>query len=120
MSQLSEGKGNLGRLEDFIEVAKAGKRVEMDIELRKQQMIQEIDTGGAHDMHDKIHTYLLIADYIFKVDNELYRLSKVYTYAVDEESLDSIRVNKNIANARLQVDYNRLKAAHISFHEKFF
>ena len=120
MSQTSEGKDNLGRLEDFIEVAKAGKQVEMEVELREQSMIQVIHNREINDTEDKINTYLLIADYTFKIDDQLHKLSKVYMYAAAEESQNSLRVNRTIANARLQVDYNRLKAANINFHEKFF
>jgi len=120
MNQTSEEKRNFGRLEDFIEIAKAGKQVELKVELREQSMIQSINTGELNDAEDKISTYLLIANYTFKIDDQSHALSKVYMFATFEESLTSSRMNRTIANARLQVDYNRLKAAHINFHEKFF
>jgi len=117
---VNEERRYSGRLEDFIEMAKTGKRVEMEVELNKLPMIQEIHTGKAHDLSDKKNTYLLIAYYTFKMDDQIHRLSKVYMFATEDESLNSLRVNKNIANVRLQVDYNRLRIAHVHFKEKYF
>jgi len=120
MTEINEEKSHFGRLEDFIEMAKTGKRIEMEVELRKQSMIQVADVGETHDTNVEISTYLWIADYTFKTDGQIYKLSKVYMFAAAHDSPNSLRLNNTIANARLQVDYNRLKAAHINFHEKFF
>jgi len=119
MTEMHE-RSEMGRLEDFIEFAKAGKQIEMEVELRKQSMTQKVHPEETHDMTGVINTYLLIADYTFKTDDQSHKVSKVYMFAAVEESADAARANRNIANFRLQVDYTRLKAANIAFQEKFF
>ena len=109
-----------GRLEDFIRLAEKGKQVELDVELKTIPVTQEVSVDDKKITHKQHKTYVLIAYFTCRADNEIQRLSKVYMFATGEESLNSIRVNKEIANARLQVDYNRLKAAHIHFTEEFF
>jgi hypothetical protein len=47
-------------------------------------------------------------------------VTKVYMFGSSEESPDSVKINKSIANARLKMDYQRLKDAKISFEEKYF
>jgi hypothetical protein len=113
-------KGELCRLEDFIGFAREGKRVELEVGLRKQLMHQKVHPDETHDMKDNIATYLLIAEYTFTTDGQSRKMSKVYMYAALEESIRAAQANKNIANARLQADYGRLRAANIAFQEKFF
>lgn len=120
MIQIGEKKQYYSRLEDCIRIAREGTRVEMEVELKKLPVIQEVHIMEGDVRHDKIQTYLLIAYYTFKFADQVHRLSKVYMFATQEESLDSLRVNKEIANNRLKMDYNRLKEAHIHFHEKYF
>jgi len=112
--------GQLSRLEDFIELARGGKRVKCDMELRKQSLAQRVHPEETPDMTDEIETYLLIGDYTFDMDKQSHKVSKVYMFATEEESLNAARVNKSIANSRLQMDYERLKGAGVTFKEKFF
>jgi hypothetical protein len=113
----SNKKSELGRLEDFIELAKKGKPIKVEIELRKQSIIQKVDIDGTGDRSSEIETYLLIADYTFKFNGKTHKISKVYMFAATTESRD---IARDIANARLQVDYERLSFAHIPFSKKFF
>ena len=113
-------KDEIGRLEYFIGLARKGKRIKAEIELRKQPMIQKVHPSETPDMKDEINTYILIADYTFELDEPSHKVSKVYMFAVAEESVDAARINRNIANARLNMDYQRLKAVNIEFQEKFF
>ena len=92
----------------------------MEVELKKLPVIQEVHIVEGGGRHDKIQTYLLIAYYAFKFGDQVHRLSKVYMFATQEESLNSLRLNKEIANSRLQMDYQRMKKANIHFHEKYF
>ena len=108
------------RLEDVIELAKKGKQVQMEIELRKQPVTQKVHPQQTAEMKDEIETYLLIGDYTFKVEGKISKVSKVYMYAAVEGSANSVQVNRNIVNMRLQVDYGRLKAANITIEEKYF
>jgi len=120
MAKIPIEKHYISRLEDVIRIANEGKRVDMEVELKKLPMIQEIPDNKAEGKPHKINTYLLIAYYNFKVDVQSYKFSKVYAFANAEESLIVTEMNKDIANARLVMDYKRLSDAHIHFHEKFF
>jgi len=121
--------GDFGRIEDFIALAKLGKKVEMTVELRKQLVAQKVHPGDTEEMKGEISMYLLIGDFTFNVGGheslivirqklipDVKNVSKVYMF----ESLDASNVNKNIANERLKVDYQRLKIANITFKEKYF
>ena len=119
MTGINKG-GELGRLEDFVELGRQGNRIEAEVELRKQSMIQKINTEGADDSGGDIETYLLMADYTFRMRDQTHKISKVYMFAVATESARAARANTTIANARLQVDYERLKAANVAFSERFF
>lgn len=110
----------INSLEDAIRIAHEGKRVDMEVELKKLPMIQEVHTKEADKKPHKINTYLLIAYYNLKIDVQSYKFSKVYAFANADESLIVAEMNKDIANARLRMDYKRLSDAHIHFHEKFF
>ncbi|MGQ9571516.1 MAG: hypothetical protein ACUVUQ_11910 [Thermodesulfovibrionales bacterium] len=71
-------------------------------------------------MRPELDMYLLIADYTFTIENDVKRISKVYMYGSAEESLTAVKIDTNIANERLKMDYSRLKEANISFEEKYF
>ena len=120
MIGLDEKRHHYSRLEDFIRIAKEGKRVDMEVDLKKLPVIHEGNLEGKIAIHQKNKSYLLIAYFTFKTGGQFYRLSKVYMFATGGESLDSLVVNKEIADTRLQVDYDRLKAAHIHFKENYF
>lgn len=119
MAKVSE-IGDYGRIEDFISLAKEGKKVNLEIELKKQLVTQKVHPGDTEDMKDEVDSYLLTADYVFKVGKDLKLVSKVYMFGSSEEPLDALKVNTSIANARLKMDYRRLKDAKITFEEKYF
>jgi hypothetical protein len=114
------GQGQLSRLEDFIQLAKKGNRIELKVDLRKQSMMQNVDSDEADGKSDNIETYILVADYTFTMAGRPHKVSKVYMYAVATESRKTTRASAAIANLRLQLDYDRLKAANIAFSEAFF
>jgi SOS response regulatory protein OraA/RecX len=113
-------KGEFGRLEDFILLAKKGKDVHVEIELRKQLGKQKVHPEETEEMKDEIDTYLLIGDYTFSVEGETRSVSKVYMFGTLEESLDASKIDENITNGRLKMDYQRLKDANIPIEEKYF
>jgi hypothetical protein len=113
-------KDELGRIEDFIVLAKEGKDVHVAIDLKKQVVAQKVHPDETEDMKREIDMYLLIADYTFTVGKDVKPVFKVYMFGSSEESLDTVKVTKSIANARLKVDYQRLKEANITFEEKYF
>jgi len=119
MTRVSE-IGDYGRIEDFIALAKEGGKVDLEIELKKQLVTQKVPQGVTEDMKDEIDMYLLTADYIFKVGKDTKLVSKVYVFGSSEEPPDVLKVNSNVANARLKMDYQRLKDTKITFEEKYF
>jgi len=112
--------GDYGRIEDFIALAKVGIKVNLAVDLKKQRVQQRVPPGITEDMKNEVEMYLLTADYIFKVGKDMKLVSKVYMLGSSEESPDDMRVNTSIANARLKVDYQRLRYANISLEEKYF
>lgn len=120
MSKTTIEKHFINRLEDVISIASEGKRVDMEVELKTQPMVQEVHIKEVDKTWHKIDTYLLIAFYTFKIDIQSYKCSKVYMFATDEESLITEEMNKDIANTRLRIDYKRFRDAHIHFQEVFF
>jgi len=109
-----------GRIEDFIALAREGKDVNAEVELRKQILTQKGYPGDTGNMKSEIDMYLLIGVYTFRTGNEIRHVSKVYVYGVLEETPGVFWVNVNIANARLKMDYQRLKDVKITFEEKYF
>lgn len=114
------GKSELLRIEDFIALAKEGKEVNVNIDLRKQSVLQKVHPGETEESKGELEMYLLFADYTFKIGNWTKVVSKVYMYGSTEESLNDTRINKSIANERLKLDYQRLKDVNIHFEEKYF
>jgi len=112
--------GDYGRIEDFIALAKEGKEVNLTVELKKRRVAQRVPLGITEDMKGEVEMYLLTADYIFKAEKDMKLVSKVYILGSSEESPDAIKINTKIANARLSMDYQRLKDARITFEEKYF
>jgi len=108
------------RIEDFIALAKEGKDVKAEINLRKELIAQKLHPGDSEEMKGEVDMYLLLADYIFSVGNWKKPVSKIYVYGSSEESLNDAKINKSIANERLKMDYKRLQDAKIFFEEKYF
>src|SRR4030042_2734975 len=119
MAEVSE-LGDYGRIEDFIALAKGGKEVNVAVELKKRRVAQRVPPGITEDMKGEEEMYLLTADYFFKVGKDMKLVTKVYMFGSSGESPDAIKINKSITNARLKMDYQRLKDAKIPFEEKYF
>jgi len=113
-------KSNFKRLEDFIALAKKGKKVHMSIEFRKQIVTEKVHPKDTLEQKGEIDMYLLIGAYSFKVGEEVMEISKVYMFGSTEEPLNVVRENKNIANQRLKMDYKRFREAKIIFEDKYF
>jgi hypothetical protein len=113
-------KHGLSRLEDLIALAREGEKVLAEVTLRKQLVTQKVHPEETEEMRPDVNMYLLIGDYTFKVGKDVKQVSKVYLYGSAEESMTAAKVDTNIANERLKMDYRRLRAANISFEEKYF
>lgn len=108
-----------GRIEDFIQQAHKGKKVTAQVSLR-QETVRRLKIPKGKRSSRELETYLLIGEYTFTVGRRKHTVAKVYMFAAREESPEMEQENRSIANARLRMDYERLKAAGIPFEEKFF
>jgi hypothetical protein len=108
------------RLEDYIFLARQGKRVQVDVKLRKQVVQQKVHPEQTTDLRDEIGMYLLMADFTLTAEGERCVVTKVYAFGALGEPLDSANVSRSIATARLRMDYKRLKDASVAVDEKYF
>ena len=108
------------RLEDFIELAAERKDIRMKVDLKKQPLKQGVHPEETQDQSNEIGMYLLIGSYECEVEDKRYQVPKTYMFAPLEESPKDATINRKIANARLAMDYQRLKAANIEFEEQYF
>ncbi len=98
-------------LEALIENAASGKKV--DVEAKPARKIVSLEREGR-----AVDTVILSMKYSGRVDGEPFAMEKNYSFADDgaRYALDCLL----IANNRLQMDYDRLKAAGIPIKEEFF
>jgi len=108
------------RLEDYVVLARQGKRVRVDVKLRKEAVSQKVHPEQTTDMRDEIGMYLLMADFTFTVEGESCVVTKVYAFGAQGEPMESANVSRSVATARLKMDYKRLKDANIAVDEKYF
>jgi hypothetical protein len=114
------GTQEMTRLEDFIRLAKEGKDVQIKIDLRKLTIQQKVHPQETEEFTGSIDSYLLVGEYTCTAEDLEQKITKVYVMGSMEESLSMAKVNSNIANERLRMDYRRLKDAKIKFDEKYF
>ncbi len=117
---LAQEDKSLDRLKYFIELARRGKKVGVEVTLRKELVEQRMHPDETDDMIKMTHLYLLFGDYLCECEGEVSTISKIYVYGFAEEPELVGRVNKSLANARLKMDYEGLKDAKINFEEKCF
>ena len=107
------------RLEDLIQMAQKGKKVDGDVVLHKVPISLKIhpEAGITEDQE----AFLLNAAYRFHAEGMTYSVGKNYVTALPTASVDVARSNRAIANDRLKADYKRLSTAGISVEEeKYF
>jgi hypothetical protein len=113
-------KTGYGRLEDFIIISRDGMDVGVEVELRKEIITQKVHPEETETMISEVKMSLLIGEYTFRFEGVESKVSKAYMYGSAEESREASEVDRNIANARLKMDYQRLHEANINFEEKYF
>ena len=119
---MAEGAAEIQRrrLEDYVVLARQGKRVRVDVKLRKEAVSQKVHPEETTDKRDEIGMYLLMADFTLTAEGESCVVTKVYAFGAEGEHPDSARVSRSIATERLKMDYKRLKDANIAVDEKYF
>lgn len=111
----------INRLEDFIALAKEGKPVELEVNLKKEMVSLEMQDEGSEKLHGETDTYLLMAEYTQTgVEGRVPSVTKIYAQRLSVKTMGEAQVIKHIANERLKMDYNRLRNAGIIFEEKLF
>jgi len=113
-------KNEVFRLEHFTALAKEGQHIEATIDLKRQIVTKKVYSEETQGVKSEAEMYLLLAEFNFKVEGEIKKVSKVYVYGTSEESMDSTNQNLRFADERLKVDYARLRNAHITFEERYF
>ena len=108
------------RLEDYVVLAQQGKQVRVDVKLRKQLVQQKVHPEETTDLRAEIGMYLLMADFTLTVEGESCVVTKLYAFGAQGEPLETAGASRSIANARLKMDYKRLKDATIAVDEKYF
>ena len=111
-------RAGLNRLEDFIVQSKHGKKVGVQIHLRREKILRQGDACAQG--REVVDGYLFIADFTFSLDNEAYTVSKVYSLSYLTPNADDLQVDRQVANARLKMDYVRLHKAGIEVEERYF
>ncbi len=107
------------RIDDLILMTQKGKKVELDdVSLYKIPIILKVhpDAGISEDQD----AFLFNAEFRFQVNGEPYRVNKNYATGLHTASVEVARGIRNIANARLTRDYDRLSKAGISVERKVF
>jgi hypothetical protein len=106
------------RLEEIIGWAKEGRKVKANVELIREDIVQRVlvEAGDA----EEIDAYLLVGNFTFGVDGKMHKVSKTYLRGYASESVELSAANRNIANARLKIDYERLMQGGIRLEEKYF
>ena len=63
---------------------------------------------------------MFIADFLCSMDNERYIVSKVYSLSYLTKDQTDLHVDRQVANARLKMDYERLRKAGIGVQDMYF
>ena len=113
-------KSNVFRLEDFIALAKQGQHIEVSIDLKKQIVLPKVNKGESGNIEIESDFYVLFGEYSFNVEGNVKKVLKPYMSGVSEESSNTALREVQIANERLEMDFNRLREANIIFEEKYF
>lgn len=109
-----------GRLQDFIAFAKTGAKIKASVVLSRQLVANKVHPGSHEERKSEVDMFLYTAVFSFRIGNEDRNVSKVYMVSSTEERADQLNIDTSIANQRLKVDYERLKAVGIGIEERLF
>lgn len=115
-----EGPKEIKRLEDIIRIAIAGIRVTCVIEIRRKNIEIKVTEAEADGHQVDINAFLLLAEYTFSFEESTGHVSKVYVFGRTQKDRGIPKGDRDVANQRLRVDYERLRLANIEFKEVYF
>ena len=64
------------RLEDFISLARKGKKVDLTVTLNKQVFTRKFALHATEDLRDEVDIYIFSANYVFVVKGKTKKLQK--------------------------------------------
>lgn len=108
----------LNRLEEFILESRKGKKIEVETQLRREKILGQ--AGQCAGQEGRIDGYLFIADFLCCMESQRYTVSKVYSLSYLTKDPTDLHVDRQVANARLKMDYQRLREAGIEVQEMYF
>ena len=108
----------LNRLEDFILLSKQGEKVSLDVHVRIEKILHQDEQCAGNQK--QVDGYLFIADFSFSLNDQDYTVSKVYSLNYRIHDPYELHVDREVANARLKMDYTRLRQGGIKVLEKYF
>ncbi|WP_022853852.1 hypothetical protein [Thermodesulfatator atlanticus] len=108
----------IDRLAQIVEMAKQGKKIKAKVTLLKRPIVLKIHPE-AQILEEK-EAYILGAIFEFQVNGNTYKVERFYAMGFPTETVEEELANKNLANALLKEDYQRLKEAGIEIEEKYF
>jgi hypothetical protein len=106
------------RLEDVISWAREGKKIKASVKLSREPIVEVVLVEAGYPQPTP--AYLFNAEYTFEVDAKYYRVAKTYLRGSGSESVQVSAENRNVTNARLKMDYDRLTRAGIDLEEEYF
>lgn len=110
-------------LEDFIALARQGKKLEAKVSIRISKPCPEMEAPPSEKEKLIIESYMLIRDYVFKSEIDEKLISKTsllgYFFGTEEESLDAKKMICQAANEYLKYDYLCLREAQVQIEEAF-
>ncbi|UCD86365.1 MAG: hypothetical protein JSV01_00860 [Desulfobacterales bacterium] len=106
------------RLEEVISWAREGKKIKASVKLSREPIVEVVLVEAGYPQPTP--AYLLNAEYTFEVDGKSYKVAKTYLRGSGSESVKVSAANRNVTNARLKMDYDRLRQAGIDLKEKYF
>jgi hypothetical protein len=108
------------RLEDFISLARKGKKVDLTVTLNKEVYTRKFALHTTEDLKDKVDIYIFSANYVFVVKGKASEVTKIYAFGFEGEPSSMTKRNIAVADQRLKMDYERLMEADFHFSEKFW
>jgi hypothetical protein len=106
------------RIEDFISLSKQGESISADVHLRIEKILRVDEHSKENPRHND--AYIFIGDFLFYLRDKLYTVSKVYSLSYLTNDSNDLHVDRQIANARLKMDYDRLLEGGIHVQEMYF
>jgi hypothetical protein len=111
-----------GRLEDYIDLARSGKSIRLQVHLYRKWFRQVSRSNATDDLDVATDQCLHMVDFspVRPEPGMPVKVTKAYMISPINEIEADDKTTRHIANERLRMDYARLKEADIHVQEEFF